>query len=241
MGMSYQFGSRLTLLGKRLLLLYGIIYVLELLFEHWFKIPLVSLLFLYPFSNPDFHMWQIFSHPFIHDPRSPLSFLISLIVFYFFIAPVENYFGPKRFIIFFYTSALGGFLCGFALSGVGGFNAPFSGMMPSLLSLIVTFGFLNPEATILLMFVLPIKAKYLSYGTIIVSSLTFLAKANPYGAYHLGGILFGYLYFKGFGNLLNTNVLYLKYLEWQLKKRRSRFTVIDGYKGKGDKDKPTYH
>jgi hypothetical protein len=38
-------------------------------------------------------------------------------------------------------------------------------MMPSLLSLIVIFGLLSPEATILLMFILPIKAKYLSYGT----------------------------------------------------------------------------
>ena len=41
--------------------------------------------------------------------------------------------------------------------------------MPSLLTLIVVFGLLRPEATILLMFVLPIKAKYISYGTLIVT------------------------------------------------------------------------
>ncbi len=144
-------------------------------------------------------------------------------------------------MIFFYTSALGGLLGGLIFSGVSGFNAPFSGMLPSLLSLIVIFGFLSPEATILLMFVLPIKAKYLSYGTIVVTFLTFLAKANPYGAYHLGGILFGYLYFKGFANLVDLNLLYQRYLQWQLKKKRSRFMVIDGNKGKRDEDRPTYH
>ena len=239
--MSYEFGSRLTVLGKRLLLIYGIIYVLELLFEHWLKIPIVSSLSLYPLKHWNFNVWQLVTHPFIHDPRSPLSFIISCIVFYFFAQPVEDYFGPKRFLTLFYTSALGGLLCGLVFSSVAGFNSPFLGMMPSLLSLIVVFGLLNPEATILLMFILPIKAKYLSYGTIVITFLTFLAKANPYGAYHLGGILFGYLYLRGPGNILNPRLIYLKYLEWQLKKKRSRFRVIDGNKGKGDKDRPTYH
>ncbi len=242
-GISYGFGSRLTLLGKRLLIIYGIIYVLELLSEHWFKIPVVSVLQLYPLKNFSFHLWQIFTHHFIHDPYSPVSFIISCIVFYFFAGSVENAYGQKRFLILFYTSALGGALCGLAFSSVAGFNTPFLGMLPSLLSLIVIFGLLNPEATILLMFILPIKAKYLSYGTIIITFLTFLAKANPHGAYHLGGILFGYLYFRGLWKYLNPKLIYLKYLEWELKKKRSRFKVVDGRKGKGneDEEKPTYH
>jgi membrane associated rhomboid family serine protease len=241
MGMSSGFGSRLTLLGKRLLLVYGIIYVLELLFEHWFKIPVVSVLKLYPFKHLNFHLWQVFTHPFIHNPQSPISFLISCIVFYFFAGPVENAFGAKRFLILFYISALGGALCGLGFSSVEGFNTPFLGMVPSLLSLVVIFGFLSPEATILLMFILPIKAKYLSYGTIIITFLTFLAKANSHGAYHLGGILFGYLYFRGPENFLYSRLLYLKYLEWQLKRKRSRLRVIDGSKENKDDDTPTYH
>ncbi|KPJ57091.1 MAG: hypothetical protein AMJ42_04800 [Deltaproteobacteria bacterium DG_8] len=242
-GTSYGFGSKLTLLGKRLLLIYGIIYVLELLFEHWFQISLVSALQLYPLKHWNFHLWQFFSHPFIHNPHSPISFLISCIVFYFFAGAVENAFGPKRFLFLFYTSALGGALCGLSFSSVSGFTAPFLGMVPSILSLIVIFGFLSPEATILLMFILPIKAKYLSYGTIIITLLTFLAKTNPHGAYHLGGILFGYLYFKGVGEFLNPRFIYLKYLEWELKRKRSRFKVVESDKKKEDEDEatPTYH
>ncbi len=235
------FGSYLTPLGKKLLLVYGSIYVLELLFEHWFKIGIVSVLELYPLGNWNFHFWQLITHPFIHNPNSPISFIISCIIFYFFAAPVEHAFGPKRFLIFFYTSALGGALCGLGFSFVAGFNVPFLGMMPSLLSLIVIFGLLSPEATILLMFILPIKAKYLSYGTIIITFLTFLAKANPHGAYHLGGILFGYLYFRGLGKYFDFRLIRLKYSEWQLKRRKSRFTVIDGGKAEEDEDTPTYH
>ena len=235
------FGSYLTPLGKRLLIVYGCIYVLELLFEHWFKIGIVNVLKLYPLGGWNFHFWQLFTHPFIHNPHAPISFIISCIIFYFFAAPVEYAFGAKRFLIFFYVSALGGVLCGLGFSSVLGLNVPFLGMMPSLLSLVVIFGLLSPEATILLMFILPIKAKYLSYGTVIITFLTFLAKVNPHGAFHLGGILFGYLYFRGLGKVLDFESIRLKYIEWQLKRRRSRFTVIDGGKAEEDEDTPTYH
>jgi membrane associated rhomboid family serine protease len=238
--MTSGFGSSLTLLGKRLLLIYGAIYILELLFEHWLKIPVVGVLQLSPFKYKSFHIWQIFTHPFIHDPGAPISFLINCIVFYFFAAPVENAFGSMRFLIFFYLSAFGGALCGLAFSNVSGFNAPFLGMMPSILSMIVIFGLLSPESTILLMFILPIKAKYISYGTALITLLIFLSKANPHGAYHLGGILLGYIYFKGPRTIFDLSLIYTKYLKWQLKKKRSRFKVIHGNKKKDD-DKPTYH
>ncbi len=236
---SFQFGSGLTMLGKRILIIYGVIYVIELLCEHWLHIPVVRNFQLYPFQHPDFHFWQFFTHPFIHDPVNPLSFLINCLVFYFFSQPVENAFRPKGFLILFYLSAFGGLVCGLILSNVSGFNAPFSGMMPSILSLIVVFGLLSPESTILLMFVLPVKAKYLSYGTILITALTFLAKANPHGAYHLGGILLGYLYFRG-PNFLNPKVIHFKYLQWKLKKQKSKFKVIDGGSEK-DNNKPTIH
>jgi len=237
--MTFQFGSGLTGLGKKLLIIYAIIYVVELLCEHWLHIPIVSNLQLYPVSHPYFQIWQIVTHPFIHDPTRPLGFLLNCLVFYFFSAPVERAFGTRGFLMFFYVSALGGMVLGLLFSNIAGFHLPFSGMMPSILAMIVIFGFLSPEATILLMFILPVKAKYLSYGTILITGLTFLAKANPYGAYHLGGILFGYLYFK-FPHLFNPNTLYLLYLQWKLKRAKSKFKVIDGT-SENDNDKPTLH
>jgi membrane associated rhomboid family serine protease len=83
-------------------------------------------------------------------------------VFYFFAAPVETALGTWRFFKLFYLSALGGAASGLILSNVSGFQMPFMGMLPSLLSLIVLFGLLYPNATILLMFILPIKAKYIN-------------------------------------------------------------------------------
>ena len=237
---SYGFGTRLTRLGKRLLIIYAMIYVVELLFEHWLGIPFAADLQLHPLQSGDFRIWQFLTHPFIHDPRSPLGFVVNGIVLYFFAAPVEHAFGSKRFLILFYISAAGAALFGIFFSMIPGFGAPFSGMLPSLLSLIVIFGLLSPEATILLMFILPIKAKYLSYGTVLITFLTFLAKANPHGAYHLGGILLGYIYFKGPRTLFDPNLIRLRYLQWQLKKSQARSRMAGDPDNKDD-GKPTIH
>jgi membrane associated rhomboid family serine protease len=236
----FEFGSNLTPIGKRLLIVYGTIYIIELLLSNWITTPFVGLLQLYPLNSQYFHFWQIVTHPFLHNPESPIGFLINCIMLYFFSAPIEYALGTKRFLVLFYISAFGSAFCGIAFSVVPGFGAPFMGMLPSLLSLVVVFGLLNPEATILLMFILPVKAKYLSYGTVLITLLTFLAKANPDGAYHLGGVLFGYIYFKGRRIRDELNLIRFKYLERKLKQRRDKFKVINGDKKK-DGNKPTYH
>jgi membrane associated rhomboid family serine protease len=235
------FGSRLTPLGKKLLLVYGTIYAIELVLHHWIRIPIVAELQLYPLGSPNFRIWQLVTHPFLQNPFSPLSFLLSCLVFYFFASAIEGYYGSRRFLHLFYLSALGAMVLGLAFGGVSGFDGPFLGMSPSILSLVVVFGLVRPEATILLMFILPIRAKYLSYGTALITVLTFLAKANPHGAYHLGGILVGYLYVRGFLASLDPEALYTKYLNWQLKRKKSRFRIIEGAKSEDDEEHPTYH
>ncbi len=236
---SFTFGSSLTPLGKRLIIMYAVIYVMELLLVHWVKTPIMAYLPLYPMGDPSFRVWQIVTHAFIHSPIAPFGFLINAIMLYFFAAPIENALGARRFLILFYFAALGSAVFGQIFSGVEGLSQPFMGMLPSLLALVVVFGLLNPESTIMLMFIIPVKAKYLSYGTVLITLLTLLAKANPSGAYHLGGIFFGYLYFRGPKRVFDPNLIYLRYLQWQLRRKKAGFRVIDGQKG--DDDKPTYH
>ncbi len=235
------FGFAMSPLCKKLLIIYGSIYIVQLLTEHWIQAPLSSYLYIYPIESDRFRFWQLLTHPFVHDPGSPFGFLINCLVLYFFANPVENAFGARGFLRLFYAAALGALIFGLAFSLVPGFAFPFSGMSPSILALIIVFGLLNPEATIYLMFVIPVKAKYISYGTIIVTAVTFLAKANPHGAWHLGGIFFGYLYMKGPRNVLDPSLVSQKYQDWQFERKKRRFTVLEGGKGKKKDDKPTYH
>jgi membrane associated rhomboid family serine protease len=234
------FGVPLTPVGKTMLIGYAAIYVLELLFQHWLNVPVYQWLALGPFNSGTFRIWQVLTHPVIHNPGAPIGFLLNCLIFYFFAGTVESALGTRRFIRLYVIAAGGGALVGSLFSAMSAFNAPFSGMMPSLLSLIVIFGLMHPESTILLMFVLPVKAKFIAYATIAITTLTFLAKANPYGAFHLGGIVAAYLYFRPPSHLFNPNWWQWKRYERHQKKRRSRFTVIDGKKKKDD-NKPTIH
>lgn len=234
------FNIPLTQTGKVMLIVYATVYGLELIGEQWLGIPLYGLLALNPLSSGNFHFWQLATHPIIHDPGAPIGFLIDCLVFYFFAGTIESALGTRGFLRLYIIAALGGALAGLFFSGLTSFSVPYAGMMPSLLALIVVFGLLQPESTILLLFVLPIKAKYVSYGTILITALTFLARTNIQGAYHLGGIALAWLYFRSPSRWLDANWWRWKYFEHTRKKHRSKFTVIDG-KNKDDDGKPTIH
>jgi membrane associated rhomboid family serine protease len=237
---TFDFGNSLTQLGRTMLIMYVVVYIVELIGQHWLGVPVYQKLALNPIQSGHFQLWQLLTHPFLHDPGAPIGFLINCLVFYFFAGTIESAFGTKGFLRLYAIAALGGAAAGLVFSSLTSFGAPMSGMMPSLLTLIVIFGLLQPEATILLMFVLPIKAKYISYGTIIVTALTFLAQTNIHGAYHLGGITFGWLYFRSPLQWLNPNWWRWKYFEHTQKKRRSKFTVVKDSKN-DDNGKPTIH
>ena len=234
------FGSTLTPLGKLMLIGYASVYILELICEHWLGVPMFAWTALSPFKSDHFHFWQLITHPAVHNPGSPIGFLINCLVFYFFAGTIESALGTRGFIHLYAVAAIGGAAAGLLFSSLSSFSVPYAGMMPSLLALIVVFGLMQPEATILLMFILPIKAKYISYGTIIVTALTFLAKTNVHGAYHLGGIGLAWLYFRSPTHWLDANWWRWKYFEFSQKRRRSKFTVIDGKK-KDDDEPPTIH
>ena len=225
-----------------MLIIYATVYVMELIGEHWLGLPLYRMLALSPLASGSFHIWQVITHPVVHDPSAPIGFLIDCVVFYFFAGTIESALGTRRFLSIYIIAAIGGAVAGLLFSGLTSAMIFYAGMIPSLLALIVVFGLLQPESTVLLMFVLPIKAKYISYGTVIVTALTFLARTNVYGAYHLGGIGLAWLYFRSPSQLLDPNWWRWKYFEYSQKRHRSKFTVIDG-KGKdgGDDDRPTIH
>lgn len=234
---SFDFGSRWTPLVKKFLMVYGTIYLIEIVLQAWIGVPVFAYLSLHA---PDMHFWQFVTHPFSHAGYHPISFLLACLMFYFFAPTIESEFGTIRFLFFFYFSALGGMLCGLLFNSVPGFNAPLFGMMPSILSMIVVFGFMHANSTIHLFFVLPIRAVYIAYLTIIIEFLAILAKADPHAAYNMGGILFGYLFYKKLMNVFDFNLLYLKYLQWQYERqRRRRFKVFEG--GKDKDDGPTFH
>ena len=192
----------------------------------FFVLAMLGILLLLTFS-------PALSHALIGYPT-------TLLMLYFFGGPVERYFGTRRFVIAWVLCAIGGVILGQALSLVYGLDAPFVGPMPSLMALIVMFGMAHRDAQILLMLMLPVRGIWVAAITAIVAVLSLLAKWNPGAAYWCGGIAVGFVFSRGWLDLLDYKVLQLRVREYRLKKKLNRFTVIEGGR-RDDDDGPTYH
>lgn len=68
-------------------------------------VDLNSLLGLYYFASPEFHPYQLITHMFMHG--SLMHIFFNMFALWMFGTPLEQVWGPKRFLIFYFVTALG--------------------------------------------------------------------------------------------------------------------------------------
>ena len=70
--------------------------------------PAYRLLAMYYFDNPDFHVWQIFTHMFMHAPLPNIMHIaFNMFALYSFGSALEHFWGGKKFIFFYISCGLG--------------------------------------------------------------------------------------------------------------------------------------
>lgn len=148
------------------------------------------------------YVWQFVSYMFLHGNLLHVLFNMSALLV--FGAPIEHLWGSKRFLQFYFFTGIGAGLTIFIMNGLM-LNAPniaTIGASGAIFGLLLAFGLVFPNTQILLFFVLPIKAKYLViiYGVITLSSIISPESGgNISHVGHLGGLIFGFLYFVYYG------------------------------------------
>lgn len=103
--------------------------------------------------------------------------------------------GDKPFLRLYFLSGIGAGLITLLLMPVFGQYSPLAGPAPAILALLVVWSLLHPEQEILLFFIFPVKAKWLSIGVIgaiIAMNLSSLNFVNF--TFYTSGALIGYLY-----------------------------------------------
>ena len=173
-----------------------------------------------------FQVWRIFTYLFIHDPVSYLHIFFNMYMLIMFGIQVEAEWGRRRFFFYYFLCGTGAGLFIFLIALISGENSLTMGASGAIFGIILAFSMLNPDAVILLFFILPIRAKYL---VILYAGLELffeLSGAQPGVSHvgHLGGLLTGFLYFK-----------YMKHKFSKRKKRRtskkrSEFSVVSSEK-----------
>ncbi len=145
-----------------------------------------------------FFVWQLVTYVFLHGSLSHLLF--NLLALWIFGGEVERSMGSRRFIQYFFITAIGAGICTVLLTPILSprlLSVPVVGASGGIYGLLLAYAWFFPERYIYLWFLVPMKAKHfvLLFGAI---AFFFSFKAPGSGVAHLahlGGILFGLLYF----------------------------------------------
>lgn len=155
----------------------------------------------YPTSDY-FQPFQLVTHMFMHADIGHLAFnMLSL----FFLGPyVERAIGPRKFLIFYLLSAFGAallhLLVRYYIIEIGGdvsaINVPVLGASGAVYGVVVGFGYLYPNAQLMLLIPpIPIRAKYLAVVLIVMDLVLGFSGTQSGVAHfaHVGGALTGFL------------------------------------------------
>src|SRR5215204_809884 len=88
---------------KNLIIINALMWVAELTFKE----PFIYRLSLHYHESPEFGLWQIVTHMFLHAPGSFFHLLFNMFALYMFGSTLENLWGSKRFLIFYMACGIG--------------------------------------------------------------------------------------------------------------------------------------
>ncbi|MEO8836706.1 MAG: rhomboid family intramembrane serine protease [Caldimonas sp.] len=152
---------------------------------------------LFPFAlwpvGANFWPWQIVTYAFIHLSFNHLFF--NMLGLWMFGAELEQVWGRKRFLQFFFASVIAAALTQLIVNAILGSPAPTIGASGGLFGLLLAFAMIFPNRIILLFFVIPMKAKYLValYGLLELYQGAYVLNSGVAHFAHLGGMLGGLL------------------------------------------------
>lgn len=151
-------------------------------------VPFYDTFSLYAPSSGKFQWFQPITHMFLHG--SVIHILFNMIVFLSFGGIVENYFGRKKFIYFYFIAGLGSALLQTII--VGG-NVGMIGASGAIFGVMIVSAFRQPDAKASLFFLFPIKMKYIIPGLFLIELMSGIFGWEQGTAHyaHVGGAITG--------------------------------------------------
>jgi membrane associated rhomboid family serine protease len=182
-------------------------------------------------------VWQLFSYMFLHDPWGFGHILFNMLALWMFGKDLEVTWGTKRFLQYYFICGIGAGICVVLANALfGDMSSRTIGASGAIYGLLLAFGMLFPDTTVLFSFLFPIKAKYF---VMIIGAIAFLSTFGSTGGgvshvAHLGGMIWGYLYLKSkYVKIDMFASLERQYKEWKIQRAKRKFQVYLKKKGGG--------
>ena len=170
-------------------------------------------------------VWQLFTYMFLHGGITHLLF--NMLTLWMFGITLERDWGTRRFLKYYFLCGIAAGVCVLAANiAVGDWRTPTIGASGAIFGVLVAFGVLYPNQTVLMGFLFPIKAKYMVmiYAAIELL-LTFGPNTGVSTIAHLGGAAFGFIYLKSRLPRVALPDVGGAYRQWQLRRAKKKFQV----------------
>ena len=148
---------------------------------------------LYPLGN-GFLIWQPITYLFLHGGFFHIFF--NLLALWFFGVELENVWGTRRFLIYYFLCGVGAGISNLLLTPLFTTPLPTIGASGAIYGILLAFGMLFPEVPVYIAFLFPIRAKYVVSFFIAMELYNGIANTSDGIAHfaHLGGALVGFIY-----------------------------------------------
>ena len=178
--------------GVKHLLIINVLFYVATMVLHRGGIYLENVLALYPLGSPYLRPWQLLTYMFMHANIDHIFF--NMFALWMFGYILENYWGTRRFLIYYLLCGIGAGVANLLLAGLIGAH-PTIGASGAVYGILLAFGMMFPNERIYLYFLVPIKAKWfvIGYALIeLVDGILFTTDGVAHFA-HLGGMLTGFI------------------------------------------------
>jgi len=179
-----------------------------------------------------FAIWQLVTYMFLHSGF--MHILWNMLALWMFGTEIERIWGTARFLRFYFLcgicAGLTVIVCAYIF---GGIEVRTLGASGAIYGVLVAYGLIFPEQTILFGFLIPMKSKYF---VMIIGAIVFLQSymATVGGSRgsgvavvaHLGGLATGYLLLRGRRLRMQLiNPIDASYKDWKLRRAKKKFEV----------------
>ncbi|MCP3978698.1 MAG: rhomboid family intramembrane serine protease [bacterium] len=179
-------------------------------------------------------IWQPVTYMFLHTTQGLFHLLFNMLMLWMFGSDLERYWGGRGFLRFYLVAGVGAGLFAVALGLIseGMSRVATIGASGAVYGLIIAFGMIYAERTILFMMIFPMKARTMAMILFGVSFLYTFTEPGSGVAHvaHLGGAVVGFLYLKRAWRVGD----FYRELRWRIKRRR--FRVMRSKDGNGSPD-----
>lgn len=148
-------------------------------------------------------VWRVVTSAFCHDRFGILHIFFNMLFLYWFGVTLEAMYGSREFLLFYLASAIFASLAYIGLDLATGGSTPAIGASGAVMGVTMLFAIHFPRHIIYVMYIIPVEVRWIVVLYALFDLHPVLLALGGYRAYtgvahaaHLGGLAFGFLYWK---------------------------------------------